>query len=199
LFDLRGGNVTKKLEKSWILTGTIFLILICCTKYKEQTPFFDGLFLEYDLGSPGFKWTYNIHNIEDGKFRINETEEEGAIGKRLREYFVDSKGKVYKTDTKDYQGKFSPIWLPVHEMKIGDTFDNGDAVVRKDKWKKWEVLVIKDSDSNNERYFDVNTGYFVGSYESRATVVLINTNASIPFVEKSAVKEEGKKPEAEKK
>ena len=84
---------------------------------------------------------------------------------------------------KRYEKKFSPVWIPIHEMEIGDTFDSGYTVTRKEKWKKWDVLVVKDPDSNNERYFDINTGYWVGSYERRLTIVLVDTNADIPSTE----------------
>jgi hypothetical protein len=67
-------------------------------------------------------------------------------------------------------------------MKIGDTFDDGYKVLRKDRWKKWEVLVIKNPTYNEEQYFELNTGYLVG-VKGRVEVNLVNTNADIPTVE----------------
>ncbi len=176
------------LNKYFILILSISLLLVfsSCKKYKEEAPFFDGLILEYDLGGP-FKWIYNISSLNDSSFKIIETHRQGALGDDVEELYVDQYGRVYKSSYKDYKGKFSPIWIPAHKMEIGDTFDGGYSVVRKEKWKHWDVLVVKDPDVNQERYFDLNTGYWVGLFgkgpRGPVTIVLVNTNANIPTVE----------------
>jgi len=67
-------------------------------------------------------------------------------------------------------------------MKIGDEFNEGYKVLREDKWKKWSVLVIKNPIYNEERYFELNTGYLVG-VKGSVEVNLVNTNADIPTIE----------------
>ena len=169
-------NVTKALLL--ILTVIIFL-MTACSKYEEPAPFFDGLFLEYNAG---IKLIFNVHSIENNSYKIVETEVSEVLGDTIRDFFVDMYGKVYKSSFKDYEGNFTSIWIPVHQMKIGDTFDDGYKVLRKDKWKKWEVLVIKNPTYNEEQYFELNTGYLVG-VKGSVEVNLVNTNADIPTIE----------------
>jgi hypothetical protein len=102
------------------------------------------------------------------------------------EFFVDNYGRVYKSSVKDYEGEYSPVWIPLHAMKIGDSYDGVYKVARRDQWKKWDVMVVKNPDFDEEQYFELNTGYLVGvkgefglSYE----LVLVNTNANIPTIE----------------
>lgn len=168
-----------------ILLGILLpLILLNCTKYNEKAPFFDGLYFEYDI--KGKRITYNLYALDNEKYKIIRTEKSKVFGNKIRELFVDVYGKVYKSTYKRYKGKFSPIWIPVHEMEIGNSFDGSNIVARKDKWREWEVLVTKDTVIEEEQYFEFNTGFLVGvkgrlgmSYE----VVLVNTNADIPTVE----------------
>jgi len=165
------------------------LTLINCTKYKEEAPFFDGLVLEYD--AMGIPITYELSILENSKFKITKTEKYKVLRDKVEEYYVNTYGKILKSTSKESKGKFSPIWIPVHEMKIGDTFKylEGDrfTVLRKEKWEKWDVLVIKNLDFGEERYFDLNTGYWVGLYgksgRGAVTIVLVNTNADIPVEE----------------
>ncbi len=159
------------------------LILLQCTKYKEESPFFDGLFLEYDRGG-GSRTIYNVQVLENYRFKITETRKREPLSDDVEELFVDSYGRVYKSSFEDYEGGFSPIWIPVHEMEIGDTFDDGYAVLREDTWKKWKVLVVKNPIVEEERYYDLNTGYWVGLFAKTpmgvVAFVLVNTNADIP-------------------
>jgi len=173
----------KRFKKSLILLLIIFLPLtfLHCTKYKELTPFFDGLFLEYRLG--GLRTIYNVHVLANHKFKIIETQKARVLSDDVEELYVDAYGRVNKSSFKPYEGKFSPIWIPVHEMEIGDTFDDGYKVIRTEQWKKWKVLVIKDPVVREERYFDLNTGFWVGSFAKTAVgagkIVLVNTNADM--------------------
>lgn len=162
-----------------LITAISVLFISACSKYDEPVPFYDGLFLEYFAG---LKILYDVHSIENGNYKIIETEVSEVLGDTIRNFFVDIYGKVYKSSSKDYEGKFSSIWIPVHQLKIGDTFDDGYKVLRKDKWRNWEVLVIKNPIYNEEQYFELNTGYLVG-VKGSIEVNLVKTNADIPTVE----------------
>jgi hypothetical protein len=169
-------NVKKKLLLIFIIN---IILIVSCSKYKEPAPFFDGLFLEYDAGLPVI---FNVKSIDNNNFKIVKTKVRDALGNKVIDIFIDMYGKVYKSSFKDYEGKFSSIWIPVHQLETGDTFNDGYKVLRKDKWKKWEVLVIKNPIYNEEQYFELNTGYLVG-VKGSVEVNLINTNADIPTVE----------------
>jgi len=167
----------KKVLLLFVTMSIIFLS--ACSKYNEPVPFFDGLFLEYNTG---LKLIFNVRSIENNNYKITETEVSEVLGDTIRDFFVDIYGKVYKSSFKDYEGKYTSIWIPVHQLKIGDAFDDGYKVLRKDTWKKWEVLVIKNPTYNEEQYFELNTGYLVG-VKGSVEVNLVNTNADIPTIE----------------
>jgi hypothetical protein len=162
-----------------LITAISVLFISACSKYDEPVPFYDGLFLEYFAG---LKIIYNVHSIKNGNYKIIKTEVGEVLGDDIDDIFVDIYGKVYKSTFKDYEGKFSFIWIPVHQLNIGDTFNNGYKVLRKDKWKKWKVLVVKNPYFNEERYFELNTGYLVGA-KGNIEMNLVKTNADIPTVE----------------
>jgi hypothetical protein len=160
------------------------MMLLSCNKYEEPVPFSDGLFLEYSIG--GEKIIFSFERLENFNYKIIETETRKPLRDKVKELFVDNYGIVYKSSFKDYEGGFSFVWIPIHTMKVGDSYDEGYKVSRKDRWKKWDVMVIKNPDFKEERYFELNTGYLVGakgkfgrSYE----LVLVNTNTDIPTVE----------------
>jgi hypothetical protein len=162
----------------------VFLSLISCSKYEETVPFSDGLFLEYNTG--GISTIFSFERLENFNYKIIETETRKPLRDKVTELFVDNYGIVYKSSFKDYEGGFSPVWIPIYAMKVGDSYDEGYKVSRKDRWKKWDVMVIKNPIIKEEQYFEINTGYLVGakgkfglSYE----LVLVNTNADIPTVE----------------
>lgn len=131
--------------------------------------------------------TYKVSALEDNKFRILRKDKLYVTKRGEVELFVDSYGKVYASKKKRYLDRFSPIWIPVHEIEIGDTFDKRNYVERKDKWKSWEVLVVKDTPTGAESYYDLHTGYWVGGAGNTSLgsskIVLINTNADIPTIE----------------
>ncbi len=168
-----------------LLAIFLFLIFIGCAKYKEEAPFEDGMYFEYRYGT--LNKTYNINHLDDNNFKIVETDSFYKATEGKLEMLVDSYGKVYECRKKRYKGKFSPIWIPVHDMEIGDEYDKRERVDRIDKWEKWEVLVIKDIPTGAENYYELKTGYFVGS-EARSLVgsgkkILEATNADIPTID----------------
>ncbi|MDH4027726.1 MAG: hypothetical protein OEU95_02700 [Nitrospirota bacterium] len=176
--------LTRRTVLSLLLLINLFLTISGCTKYEEPAPFFDGLYLEYKLSAQA-NLIYTVEAIGNDRFKIIETEKRTILNDEIVELLVDSHGIVYESHSKDYEGEFSPVWIPVHELEIGTSFDDGYTVLRKDKWKKWAVLVIKNPNVKEEQYFDINTGFLVGvkgssglSYE----MVLTNTNAEIPVV-----------------
>jgi hypothetical protein len=152
-------------------------------RFAETPPFFDKLFLEYKFNAESYLTTYQVEALARGRFRIIETEKRGVLGDDVEEFFVDAYGKVYESSFKSYEGHFSPIWLPVHQMKIGDVFE-GLLVDRKDRWKNWDVLIIKHKLAQAEEYYELNTGFFVGAFARTAVGsggnVLVETNADIP-------------------
>jgi hypothetical protein len=169
-----------------VLLYVFFLVFFGCTEYKEEPPFFDGLFLEYNLGGP-FRVSYAVKNFKDDGYKIIETYKGGVLNGETEEMWVNVYGRVYKSTNKNYERTFSHIWIPVNKMEIGDSFKYlGDeyTVARIGKWKKWEVMVIKNLDYGYERYYEVNTGYWVGSSGERGKkIILTNTNADIPTIE----------------
>jgi hypothetical protein len=171
------GNVKKVLLLIYCINIGLF---VSCAKYDETAPFFNELTLEYEIGE--IKRVFNFNIIDNNNFKIIRTDVDDVLGNSFIEMFVDAYGKVYKSSSSKYEGNFTSIWIPVHQMKIGDTFDDGYKVLRKDRWKKWEVLVIKNPTYNEEQYFELNTGYLVG-VKGRVEVNLVNTNADIPTVE----------------
>ena len=169
------------IKKALLLVITVSILLMtACSKHEELAPFFDRLYLEYIVSD--LKTVFNVLSADNNKFKIVKTEVNDVLGDRVVEMFVDMHGKVYESSSSKYEGKFTSIWIPVHQMEIGDTFDDGYKVLRKDKWKKWEVLVIKNPIYNEEQYFELNTGYLVG-VKGNVEVNLVNTNADIPTIE----------------
>jgi hypothetical protein len=157
------------------------LLLIQCSKDKEEAPFFDGLYLEYKLGNKGKK-TYNVSISNKKGFKVIEIEQWPIFDDEVEEYSVDLYGKVYSSGA--YKGEFSPIWIPVNKMKVGNTFDGGFLVSRLDNWKRWEVMVVKAPIGRTEIYHDLTTGFLVGmvttSVSGTTKTVLVDTNADIP-------------------
>ncbi len=176
----------EKFKKSILLFLILPLSMMFshCTKYKEEAPFFDGLVLEYNAG--GISYIYNVQELENSEFKIIEIEKREPLSDKIEELFVNAYGRVFKSTFKDYKGGFSPIWIPVHEIEIGDTIDGRHIAIKKDKWEKWDVMVLKDIAAEAESYYDLNTGYWVGSFAKTAVgvgkIILINTNADIPTV-----------------
>ena len=168
-----------------LIIGLLTLLLQSCTSYEELAPFFDGLYLEYDWGS-GTREIYNIQISDDDNFKVIETRKRKPLGDKTEEMLVNKNGIVYESTYKKYKDNFSPIWIPVREIKIGDKYDGRKLAERKDKWEKWEVLVVKDIPTGGESYYELETGYWVGGSAKTSVgvgkIVLINTNAVIPTI-----------------
>lgn len=161
-----------------IILSLVFLFN--CSKYKEEAPFFDGLTLEYKWGL--MKKVYEVKDIDKG-FRILQTRVSKGLGNKTEEFFVDEYGKVYKSTEKAYVGHFSPMWIPVNKMDVGSEYNDGFTIIKKDRWKIWDVLVSECPMSGEKTYFEANTGYLVGKKGKGYEIYLINTNADIPTIE----------------
>jgi len=158
-----------------ILVLFVFFILASCS--KEPAPFKDGMYLEYRWpdGSPEY---YRIEAIGNKGYKIIETHKrEPVLPDDVEEMFVNTYGRVYKSSFEPYEGEFSPIWIPVNKFKVGD-FKGNSRVSRKDRWKKWEVLVLE-GDIGGEYYYDLKTGFLVGLKGRGFENVLVSTNAPV--------------------
>lgn len=161
------------------LVLSIFFILAHCSGYKEPAPFKDGMYLEY-MHPDGSPESYKIEAIGSKGYKIVETLKGGPVSfDNVKEMFVDIYGMVYKSSFEPYEGGFSPIWIPVNKFKVGDAVPYAythTRVARKDRWKKWEVLVLE-GDIGGEYYYDLKTGFSVGLRGRGVEVILVNTNA----------------------
>jgi predicted Zn finger-like uncharacterized protein len=155
-------------------------------QHREEVPFFDGLFLEYEIGSK--PRLYEVAVINENEYKITKHSGNSRI-----EYIIDKYGKI--KEAKQYyadgriknkekmEGEFLDIWKPIHKLKVGDQLSSRTTVDRTEKWKQWEVMVIKEPGAGRliENYYEINTGFLVGS--SFYNEVLIDTNAVIPTEE----------------
>jgi len=139
-------------------------------KYSAKVPFFDGLFLDY-----GDKYgdLFKVSIADDMRLKITKTGKSDVFKGSATEYIVNEYGKIEKETRISMSGKikeksrnigeFSSIWLPTNSLSVGDMLpDKRLYVARKDKWRQWEVFVIKDSIiSGGEMYYELHTGYLV--------------------------------------
>ncbi len=159
-----------------IITGA--LLIICCIfiiqcEIKEVAPFFDGLYLEYDvlktyrtraeirLKSEGTRQRTNItYRFESlgNKYRVTKTEVSSILGKLSEDIFnVDYNGKAEELEN------YLEVWLPVTELNVGDAIYGTFKVDRKERWHEWDVSVLIDESAPySEWYFHTETGYLVG-------------------------------------
>lgn len=70
-----------KIKVISILTALFIPLLFCCSKHKEPAPFFDGLYLEYDV--KGTPFIYEITALDDNNFKIIETEKWDVFGDKI--------------------------------------------------------------------------------------------------------------------
>ena len=137
------------------VVSVIFLFLFlagCSNKPKELAPFFDGLFLKYTRESSiKREIAFNVEALSDGEFQIIETATPKLIGDKIDKMQVDRFGRVYKSTFEPYEGKFSPIWIPVTKLKINGKFDGRKKLVRIEPWREWEVAVVKDIPTLNHQ------------------------------------------------
>jgi hypothetical protein len=187
----------KRLKNGLILLFLAILTLLllsCSERYKEPAPFFDKLHLEYEFvyysplaGEGSNKTIYDVQKLDNNHYKIIRVEKGSALKDEIDEFFVDAYGRVYKSSSKDYQGGFSPIWIPAYLMDIGDSVYGDDQVIKRDKWEKWNVVVVRSTFLNQQKYYEIKTGFLVGASAEFAghtgTEVLVNTNANIPVVQ----------------
>ena len=168
--------------------SSIGLLLTHCSNYKEHVPFSDGLHFEYQtkINRSIYIDKYDIQRLEKGNFKITQMSFSDVRPGRedIETFHVNAYGRVYKTSRKAYDGIFSPIWIPVNTLRVGDKYDDGFTILRRDKWKGWDVLVSKNPLFEMETYFDQHTGFMVGAFiksgAGSSDLVLVNTNAGIP-------------------
>lgn len=189
----------KRLKNGLIILFLVILpalLLSCSERYKAPVPFFDGLHLAYETayysplaGVSSDKIIYDVQKLDDNHYKIMEVRKGSALKDEIDEFFVDVYGKVYKSSDKDYRKEFSPIWIPAYLMQIGDLVGEGYQVVGKDKWEKWNVVVVRSPAplGKVEFYYESNTGLLVGLFVEfaghTAKQVLVNTNADIPVAQ----------------
>lgn len=191
------------------------LIMLCifivqCSK-KEQAPFFDGLYLEYDvlktyktrdeamLNFEGTKehWkvTYSVEAIDNGKYKVIQNEFNARNERISHEtvFHVDAYGMAQEL------GNYLQFWVPITGFKTGDALYDKFKVNRKETWKGCNVLVFKDESipvtdiGAAEWYYDERTGFMVGK-EAHLGIkkvvgsqeqewLLIDTNADVTIPE----------------
>ena len=164
-----------------ILIPTIFIIH--CSKYNELAPLHGDELFEYKYNN--IIITFSVHSTDNNGFKITRTEHYRGLNDKTDELLVDKYGVVKKSTSNKYIGKYSPLWIPVNSMNIGDKFNDGFSILRKEKWKDWEVFVIKNPKINEERYFEATYGYFVGAkgkVNRNYELILTNTNAYLPKI-----------------
>lgn len=171
-----------------------------CQKKREIAPFFDDLYFKYkDIVSSGSssERIYRIKELHDGYEVIEE--DLSPILPRTEKHIVDLWGfikestRIRKTAQKTkrhykHKGKRICIWIPAEELQVSNKFETslGNCQVEeKRSWKNWDVWVLKGY-SGVEFYYDIKTGFFVGSNAPSLPLVgsmnriLIDTNADIP-------------------
>ena len=200
----RGIEQGRKIYSKRILvfSAIIFSIILSgCSKYDEPVPFFDGLTLRYKtkytitFNTGEYMRIYQLTALNGGYKVLGHTD---FNEEDIDEMIVDSYGKIKDEtsigsflyslvfDSNDFKNrmkdKYSLLWMPTNKMKIGDKFNDG-TIIRKEHWREWDVLVLRDSNFSTEFYFDVDTGYLVGNklnfMKMKSEQVLINTNAEI--------------------
>ncbi len=197
----------ERFKKGLILLIAISIpfIFLHCTKYKEEAPFFDGLYLKYyevfakSQNPEDIIWTrdivYRFKQTEDGNFHISQ-KVHTQKGKRWKlelelipypqvgdDLTIDKKGIVLKGGDgfmNFINGYPSSLWLPSDKRKEGDeVIEAIRKVEEKTRWKGWEVLPVKGM-LGDRRYYDVNTGILVGvEYIKGLKTALIDTNLKV--------------------
>jgi len=164
----------KKIVICVFLVLCCIFIVQCVKKEKEEAPFFDGLYLKYDviktsktryddmLKTEGIKErskiTYRLEDIGDEQYRVVKTDYNEKRRMSMDEEFaVDIYGKVVSREreykygdtvrrVEDYEyGKFSKIWIPVQGLEKGDVFNGTLTVTGRAKWMEWDVVIVTDA------------------------------------------------------
>ena len=172
-----------------------------CSKHDEPVPFFDGLHLKYKVKGArmlGFSNSRRIYEVRADHEHFNVTNYVEGDQEDVREIIVDRSGRIKRktsfgsifsslgpnaSDAKNRaKGTFSSLWLPTHVLKIGDRISDS-RIVREEKWRKWEVMVLREPTFRSEMYYHKESGYWVGmkgrAFGTRVQMVLVETNADI--------------------
>jgi hypothetical protein len=185
-----------------LLCVFLFLVFSGCTKYKEEPPFFDGLYLKYyEVFSKSEKpediiWTreieYRFEKLKNGDFHISQmvnTQRGKRLDKKLDpppypqvgdDLTIDKNGIVLKGgDNFNFpEGYPSYLWLPSDKREKGaEMIKMIWKVEEKRKWEGIEVLPVKGM-LGNIRYYDVATGILVGTenINGKLKMILVDTN-----------------------
>jgi hypothetical protein len=170
-----------------LLTFPLYISFFLVNQPKVPAPFFDGMFLEISFSESII--TYEVNVLDNDGYKIIKTDKWKDTGKAkavgaIEEYHVDRYGIVYKSSFKNAVGRFSPIWIPVHEIGKGDKIDRRRMVLGKQRWKGRRTLVIEDEPTGAFEYYDLNTGLLAGAFATTAAgeseFVLVKTNADMP-------------------
>lgn len=188
-------------------TKTYFMILLsvmvvlaisegCSENTREggksaKAPFSDGLYFKYDvIGSSGAHGhqTYTVESIKAETYKITmENYTHIPDGRQLlvmdRIFIVDENGIVKGCELRSYKGGYSPLWLPVGRLKVGEYLrDAGMKVFEKTTWKGWEAYRISDKPDSINFYYELDQGFLVGTGGTglRLDLTLIENNAGIP-------------------
>lgn len=177
----------KRFKKNLILILGISLLFILsnCTKYKEEAPFFEGLYLKYRKISGCWEETYQMTALKDGNFKL--IKKEGCPNYKIlpppEKYIINIYGKILEGPDDRLEGKRIDIWVPPSRI------DDSNAKVEKTYWQNWDVLIIKSTIAPVEIFYDVSTGFKVGTHTGAMpgvapmTMILVDTNADIPVKE----------------
>ncbi len=157
---------------------------LSCTNDNEPAPFFDGLYLKYDANR--IQYLYHFKETENYQYTIVKTEQRKPLNDKTTEFHVDTYGKVSKSSNGKFEGKLSPVWIPVKKIEVGDHIDGKYKVLRNEQYKKWNVWVLKTIEFDVEHYFEIMTGYLVGvkgKFGMAFEYYLTSSNADIPEIE----------------
>jgi len=189
--------------KSNLLAISLFVLLlnIECQKKGEIAPFYDGLYFTYkDVVSIGVtnERIFRIKEINT-EYEIIEEDLSPVLPETIKHTVdlcgfikesIEIKKSTKKTKKlKKFRHRRIAIWIPPNELKVGNKFKTsfGDFQVKEKRiWEKWDVWVLK-GDFDFETYYDIKTGFFVGSRVPPQPLVgstkriLIETNADIAY------------------
>lgn len=161
---------------------------------KLKAPFFDGLYLKYDVTTysgdsemPGHE-DWNVVALEDGSFRIKkESYTHMPDGRHqmvmARTFIVNDNGIVTDCEIRSYEGGYCPIWMAVDHFKVGDFLrDAGMKIFEETTWNGWETYRISDKPNSINFYYELDQGFLVGTdgIGIRQELTLVENNVDIP-------------------
>ena len=191
---------TNLFRSSLMAVLMVLMVLGGCSKstdegsMKSKAPFFDGLYLKYDVTSysgdsamPGHE-DWSVVTIESDRFKITKEsythiEDGRQIKIMAREFIVNKNGVVTDCEIKSYKGGFCPIWIAVGNFEVGEYLrDAGMKVFEKTTWKGWDTYRISDKPKSINFYYELDQGFLVGTDGTglRQDLTLVENNANIP-------------------